>query len=84
MLILGLKRAVGLCKLAALFSKIKKPLQRGSFILIIFSFCQRNPKNIQTTEVYNLKTYKWKVIYKLLVSTTTPRYLKAQHWKSPA
>jgi hypothetical protein len=52
-----LKRAVGLCKLAALFSKIKKPLQRGSFILIIFTFCQRNLKNIQTTEVYNLKTY---------------------------
>ena len=57
MLILGLKRAVGLCNLAALFSKIKKPLQRGLFILIIFSFCQRNLKNIQTTEVYNLKTY---------------------------
>ncbi|MBW2663953.1 MAG: site-specific DNA-methyltransferase, partial [Deltaproteobacteria bacterium] len=37
--------------------KIKKPLQRGLFILIIFSFCQQNLKNIQTTEVYNLKTY---------------------------
>jgi hypothetical protein len=58
LLILGLKRAVGLCKLAALFSKIKKPLQRGSFILLIFPSRQRNLKNIQTTEGHNLKTYR--------------------------